>query len=694
MKRIAALFYSGRQAVIVGAGLTLLAGCVTPPDGTQYSSNTTVPPQPAQVEPAAQPALPPPSVPLHQPSQEEQLRTKLDLLRKQLAQSSYDWRIYSQIGQAFLELKDYRSAAAAFEQALTTHPITKTLDQERKAMDMAKARADAARAQQEQMRVAQETAAANAMMSGLMGSMSMMPGAGTMQNVMPVIEGMNRYNEGMAVAAATGAGQVNEETIDSSMPERQDLATIWINLALAQAGYGDYATAAASMERAYQIDPARHDALWRLAGIWREAGSPDRALSVMTRYLAFAPGKPNPQCCLMITEIFRSLGMDADAAIALDAAVKPLREAVAANPNDLTALQTLGNICNQGGLYDEAFKAFSAAYKQKPGDAAVINGLVVSELSLGKTRPDAELVGRMEAMAAASPNAAYSWYLIGRFQEESGNATAAGAAYRKSVDAWDASGAHGKVPGHVAVSYAGCGQTNKAAQCLDQLLDEQVGSSMAYIEFFRVGAVREKADNRPEQAIEYYSLCLDANPNYRPASLALQRIAARTEAAVTAQLAESAAALTRGDKAGAIASRAAAVALLPPGQKKDDLQREILRLAASTEKLPAVSAEGRAHWMRGNAIVKQAKSQKDVWRALLEYRQAIIQAPWQNSLRLNVAACYGMLGRYDDAIRETRLFLDGSPDAKAAEEARSRVYELEYQCKVARRELGALNPFR
>ena len=174
----------------------------------------------------------------------------------------------------------------------------------------------------------------------------------------------------------------------------------------------------------------------------------------------------------------------------------------------------------------------------------------------------------------------------------------------------------------------------------------------------------------------------------------MQRIAARTEATVTAQLAESAAALARGDKAGAIASRATAVTLLPPGPKRDDLQREILRLAAGSDKLPAIPAEGRVHWMRGNAIVKQAKSQKDVWRALLEYRQAMLQAPWQNALRLNVAACYGMLGRYDDAIGETRLFLEGSPDAKAVEEARSRIYELEYQSKVVRRELSALNPCR
>ena len=414
----------------------------------------------------------------------------------------------------------------------------------------------------------------------------------------------------------------------------------------------------------------------------------------MTRYLAFAPGKPNPQCCLMISEIFRSLGMEADAAQALDAAVKPLREAVAANPNDLAALQTLGNLCNQSGLYDEAFKTFTAAYKLKPADAAVINGLVVAELSLGKPQADSTIVGRMESMAAASANAPYAWYLLGRLQEESGNSSAATAAYRKSVEAWEAAGARGKVPGHVAVSYAGCGLTNKAAQCLEQVLDEQVGSSLAYIEFFRVGAVHEKTDATPEQAIEFYALCLDANPNYRPAALALQRLAARTEATVTAQLAESAAALVKGDKAGAIANRAAAVALLPPGAKKDDLYRDILRLAATADRLPPVPADARAHWMRGNAIVKQAKSQKDVWRALLEFRQALIQAPWQSSLRLNVVACYGMLGRYDDAIRETRMFLEGSPDLKAVEEARSRIYELEYQCKVARRELGGLNPFR
>ena len=695
MKPMTILFSSGRRAVIAGAGLMLLAGCETPPGGvqnnTKYSASAPVLQEPEHVAYSV-PVPPPP--PVRQLTQEEQQRARLDMLRQQLSQASYDWRLYSQIGQSLLELKEYHAAAAAFEQALATHPIAKTLDQERKAADMAKARADAARAQQAQVQAAQETAAANAMMSGLMGSMSMMPGGGNMQNVMPVVEGMNRYSEGMAMAAATGAAQVNEEIIASSMPERQEIAAVWISLALAQSGYGDHVTAAASMERAYQIDPARHDALWRLAGIWREAGSPDRALAVITRYLAFAPGKPNPQCCLMISEIFRSLGMETDAALALDAAVKPQREAVAANPNDLTALQTLGNLCNQGGLYEEACKSFTAAYKVKPGDAATINGLVVSQLSLGKAQPDAQLVGRMEAMAAASPNAAYAWYLLGRFQEESGNAAAAGAAYRKSVDAWEASSIHGKLPGHMAVSYAGCGLTNKAAQCLEQVLDEQVGSSMAYIEFFRVGAVREKADNRPDQAIEFYSLCLEANPSYRPALLALQRIAARSDATVTAQLAESAAALARGDKTGAIASRATAVALLPPGPKKDELQREILRLAANAEKLPSISAESRAHWMRGNAIVKQAKSQKDVWRALLEYRQTLILVPWQNSLHLNVAACYGMLERYDDAIRETRLFVDGSPDPKAAEEARNKICELEYQCKVARRELGGLNPFR
>lgn len=632
--------------------------------------------------------------PAHQLTRQEALRENLDDLRAQLAKAPYSWHCYSQIGETLLELKEYRAAATAFEQALKVHPIDKTVTQEKKVADRVKAQTEAERKQQEQMRAAQQAAADNAMLSGMMDTISMMPGGNRMALMKPMVDGINNQNLAATMAQGAGASALNEELPESALPERQDIAGLWINLGLAQSGYGDHNTAAASLEKAFELDPARFDALWRLAGIWREAGAPDKALNVMARYLALAAGRPNPQCCLMIMEIFRSLGMEDSAATALNAAIKPARELAAASPNDVPSLLTLGNLCTQGGLYEEAARTFAAAAKLKPDDPAVINGVAVSQLSLGKVQADAQFISRLESMAAANPNAAYAWYLVGRFQEESGNAAAAAAAYRKAVSAWEASGQHGNVPGHVAVAYAGCGMGDKVFQCLNQLVDAQVGSSQAYIDCFRVGVIQEKVGTHPEEAIEYYSLCLDGNPNYRPAAMALQRIAARNEAAITAALKESDAASARGDKSSAIASRAAAAALMAPGQKKEDVYREILRLAATADKLPPMSGEGREHWMRANAITKQVKAQADVRRALLEYRQALIYAPWQSSLRLSMAACYGLLGRYDDAIRETRMFLEASTDPKASEEARDRIYELEYQWKTTRRELGNLNPFR
>ncbi len=676
-------------AALVGAGIFLAGGCATTPQPRSQPA----PPPPVVKAPPAAPVTPAPAV--RQPTREELLAARLEQLRRQWAQAPYDWKNCNAVGETLLELKEYRAAELVFEQALAVHPISEMLTQEKRRDNLAKARADALRQQQEQQRKAQEMAATNAMMSGLLGSMANMPNmaAGSRQalNVMtPMLEGFANAEVGMAQAQAMVTGSV-AELAEYGLPARKEKAALWFNLGQAQAGYGNNVKAAASLESAFQFDPARYDILWRLALAWREEGRPDKALLVANRYLAMMPGGKNMANCLVVMDLFRALRLPEEADAAFDGMAAVGR---APDSADVRNLMEWGDFCNRAGRFGEALPAYAAAYRKAAiRDTALLNGLAVAYLSTGKPIQESGLIAEMSAGAEKARAPDYQWYLAGSLHELSGNPQGAREAFLKAVERWEKEYAGQEIPGHIAVCFAAIGRLPQAATYLHATLRGDRNGILSGRDYFRIVGIHEKA-GRPELAMLFCRLSLRETPGFRPAELAMERLARNEEANVKASLAQAEAALRDGDKAKAILALSAAAALMPGGEKQDALYADVLRLAVGMENPPPVPEAGRAHWLRGNAICKQVKSPADIHRALMEYQMALAEAPWMASLWLNVAVCHGLLNDYDNAVREIKMYLNGTADPKAAGDSWDKLYELEQQWNTARRELKGLNPFK
>jgi tetratricopeptide (TPR) repeat protein len=78
------------------------------------------------------------------------------------------------------------------------------------------------------------------------------------------------------------------------------------------------------------------------------------------------------------------------------------------------------------------------------------------------------------------------------------------------------------------------------------------------------------------------------------------------------------------------------------------------------------------------AAIESAQSKSDFEQAAAEFQQAAKLAPWWTRLYFNLGSTQEKAGRYEDGIKSFQLYSPASPGDPTAEEARERIYKLEY----------------
>ena len=618
-------------------------------------------------------------------SPEESMKLKIAQLRQQLAASRYDWQRYSQLGDCYLESNHPHEAAMLYEQALAVYPVDRIIKEEKRQAAFVAAQIQAEKLRQQKLREAQQHEADQQLLMGMLGTMSSMPANNASSMAMQqqlgatsnLIQSTGAYQSGMLRAEAGSILGPNQEIV-SSLPERRELAAIWIKLGCAYAADNEYERALPAFSQGRQFDPSRIDAIWHAARAYFSQGQYNQSINFALQYQTLTCEGNNPEPMLLIYDAFRNLGMKREAEAAFNAEIASFAAAAKAGPGNAVVWNTLGNINIAANRYDAAVKAYCEVLKIQPKNEQALQSLAVCYIALKQVDKMREVLSALQAGSGASRENAYT---IGRLCEELGEEAQAVASFNRCVEWFRQSPK--KAPAYVFVAQAATGGADAAVDGILNVISENPCAQHDYLNYYLLALAYEKQGKRPDLAIDALRQCIEDNPSFLPAVNALNRMTARYAATAAATVAKSDAALQKGDKAAAVVFRAAAWAIMPDGAARFQVLEDINRLAKEVA-VPADS-DASAAWLRGNAILKRAKVPADIERARHEYHRAFTMMPWNTALLLNLASCQALIGRQDLSVRDLQSYLRLSPNQKDNERV-MQLHDFEQQRKVAERQ--------
>lgn len=116
---------------------------------------------------------------------------------------------------------------------------------------------------------------------------------------------------------------------------------------------------------------------------------------------------------------------------------------------------------------------------------------------------------------------------------------------------------------------------------------------------------------------------------------------------------------------------------LQQNSSDDRLREQIISAALALNPRPAIPEEARRHFIKGTTIQRDAANEGDAELAAVEYRAALLLAPWWGDAYYNLGLAAQMANRFDEAISAFRLYLLTQPPAEDARDAQDRIYAVE-----------------
>ena len=120
------------------------------------------------------------------------------------------------------------------------------------------------------------------------------------------------------------------------------------------------------------------------------------------------------------------------------------------------------------------------------------------------------------------------------------------------------------------------------------------------------------------------------------------------------------------------------IAELEKNPGDDALRERIIKAVVAGAVPPSVPKEVDELMGKGKAIFKNAESEADYLAAAKAFEEAIALAPWLPEPYFNVGLVYEKAKRYDDAIKNLRLYDLGATNADEARQAREKIGEMKY----------------
>jgi len=111
------------------------------------------------------------------------------------------------------------------------------------------------------------------------------------------------------------------------------------------------------------------------------------------------------------------------------------------------------------------------------------------------------------------------------------------------------------------------------------------------------------------------------------------------------------------------------------------LREKIIKLAQEAKEPLLLPEEARQHFMMAQTYQKKAKNEVGYKLAIDEYKQVLLLAPWLPEAYNNLGILYEMVGNYDEAVSNLKLYL--LTNLADAQSARDKIIEIEATKKLA-----------
>jgi len=219
---------------------------------------------------------------------------------------------------------------------------------------------------------------------------------------------------------------------------------------------------------------------------------------------ALAVDRARPLLRSSVAQAARTLIVQAEMSRrAPEAAERVLREAVDADPNDVTARLQFGRFLLERGRARDALAQFDRAGRARPDAPEPLAAKAEAHLALGEP---AQAVAVAEQVVAMRPDDASSYLLLGSVFERLGRGTDALATYRKFLD---------KSPNNlpvVSVTAALLAREGRTADAMKLLLDAAKAHPRSPVPLMEVAQIAERSGN-PQTAVTAYREALRRAPD-------------------------------------------------------------------------------------------------------------------------------------------------------------------------------------
>jgi tetratricopeptide (TPR) repeat protein len=613
----------------------------------------------------------------------------VDAAKQRVAKAPLDWRSFNDLGIAYYREGLTDEAIAAFEQALSLHPVTTTIEAEQKQKRVVDSQRKAFEAEQARQQQAQSDATMDQMFGVLLGSIGSMPGMDARSlSMLSLTQGA--VSAASQLQSAPPAIPFNQELPESTLKTKRELASIYENLGMAYRGKRDFSRAIAALEQALALDPSKTRLLEWIARCEFARTEYGKSILVMKRFLAIT--NVSPDSLLLISDAFQALGMEQEADRAFDASIRAFKKWIEKNPSAVAVRMALGNAYAKRHVhFNEAIDCFRGVLATDSSNQGALTGLANTYYTMSDYDQALKTLQGLKIQDVNRVNVPYAWYLYGRIYDAMGLTNDALTAFRKVVEAHEATSHKGSPPTYVMTAASVTGQV-QAIRRLEHAVDNDPMGWDTSSDLQRLAFAYEKAGSDVE-AIEALNRCLTINAQHANARKYLERITGKNARACQNALRASDTAFSKKDMNIAVQYLAKAYQLMPDGDRKRETQRKLLTIVGRMESVPPITEEGQRHFLRGNAALKSAKDSVDIDRAIAEYRWAIVHSPWIGNLYLHASVASGVRHRYSEAIEYVKLFLTACPAATNVETALNKLHELEYQQAQDTRSLSALSQF-
>jgi len=459
------------------------------------------------------------------------------------------------------------------------------------------------------------------------------------------IEGMKTMAEWAGSASAKTAAKIV-----------QGMGLIQSRAGMAFYSSGQYEKAASVFRSKARVNPQDPENFIWLAFSNVALKKYDEAKAAAERAIILAPDHPNAYMGLA-----DSLTGKGDFA----KAVEPLKNGIGLNPKNPWAYNRLGNVFYSLGNYPEAVANYQAAAELAPDESVPIRSLMntwarMGELDKAIAAAD-RLLGKMEPKDSVEVLGFRSFLCRenGRADEAASSAEKAG-----SIE-----------PGHdwslfsSGVVALDRGNYDEAVKQLSSIRDNDftLARVLAAIAYAKRGDVTE--------AERIFALI--GGPTLSSTNFLFVKnariLADLLKPAVQGHLEKTNSLEAGGDPRGALGEYTLALQIADQAGSKAIMSWAAALLTAHPE-LAALPEEARKYSLRGEVLVKE----KDLEGALGEYTSALRAAPFCPTLRYDAALLAAGLGKFSQAIMHMNAYLELSPAAPNAREAKDLIYKWEF----------------